>query len=165
MQTSAATLSGNAYGAKDHERLKRLGSTILPLEVGLMILSGGLLFAFAEPLVRLFSRDGSVIRLGTTVLRMVAVSEPFYGVPIVVEGLMQGVGKTTAPFVYNVIGMWAIRILGTWICTQLLGFGLVAAWVCMIGHNLLLFAFFVYHYFSGRWDPFIRKNSPEAYPG
>ena len=165
MQTAAATLSGNAYGAKDHERLKRLGSTILPLEVGLMILSGGLLFAFAEPLVRLFSRDGSVIRLGTTVLRMVAVSEPFYGVPIVVEGLMQGVGKTTAPFVYNVIGMWAIRILGTWICTQLLGFGLVAAWACMIGHNLLLFAFFVYHYFSGRWDPFIRKNSPEAYPG
>ena len=165
MQTAAATLSGNAYGAKDHERLKRLGSTILPLEVGLMILSGGLLFAFAEPLVRLFSRDESVIRLGTTVLRMVAVSEPFYGVPIVVEGLMQGVGKTTAPFVYNVIGMWAIRILGTWICTQMLGFGLVAAWACMIGHNLLLFAFFVYHYFSGRWDPFIRKNSPEAYPG
>ncbi len=154
MQTAAATLSGNAYGAKDHDRLKRLGSTILPLEVGLMILSGGLLFAFAEPLVRLFSRDESVIRLGTTVLRMVAVSEPFYGVPIVVEGLMQGVGKTTAPFFYNVTGMWVIRILGTFICTRLLGLGLVAAWGCMIGHNMLLFVFFVYHYVSGRWDPF-----------
>ena len=160
MQTAAATLSGNAYGAKDHDRLKRLGSTILPLEVGLMILSGGLLFLFAEPLVRLFSREESVIRLGTTVLRMVAVSEPFYGVPIVVEGLMQGVGKTTAPFVYNVIGMWAVRITGTFICTQLMGLGLVAAWGCMIGHNLLLFVFFVYHYFSGRWDPF-HPRSPE----
>ena len=158
MQTAAATLSGNAYGAKDHDRLKRLGSTILPLEVGLMLLSGTLLFVFAEPLVRIFSRDESVVRLGTTVLRMVAVSEPFYGVPIVVEGLMQGVGKTTAPFVYNVIGMWAIRILGTFVCTQLLGLGLVAAWGCMIGHNLLLFGFFVYHYFSGRWDPFVRRT-------
>ena len=159
MQTSAATLSGNAYGAKDHDRLKRLGSTILPLEVGLMIVSGGLLFIFAEPLVRIFSRDENVIRLGTTVLRMVAVSEPFYGVPIVVEGLMQGVGKTTAPFIYNVIGMWTIRILGTFICTKLLGMGLVAAWACMIGHNLLLFVFFVYHYFSGRWDPFVREKA------
>jgi len=158
MQTAAATLSGNAYGAKDHYRLKRLGSTILPLEIGLMIVSGGLLFIFAEPLVRIFSRDENVIRLGTTVLRMVAVSEPFYGVPIVVEGLMQGVGKTTAPFVYNVVGMWAIRILGTFICTRLLGLGLVAAWGCMIGHNLLLFGLFVYHYCSGRWDPFIRKS-------
>ena len=159
MQTAAATLSGNAYGAKDHRKLKRLGSTVLPLEVGLMIVSGGQLFLFAEPLVRLFSRDESVIRLGTTVLRMVAVSEPFYGIPIVVEGLMQGVGKTTAPFVYNVIGMWAVRILGTWICTRFLGLGLVAAWGCMIGHNLLLFVFFIYHYFSGRWDPFADRRA------
>ena len=154
MQTAAATLSGNAYGAQDHDRLKRLGRTVLPLEVCLMVVSGGLLFLFAEPLVRLFSRDESVIRLGVTVLRMVAVSEPFYGVPIVVEGLMQGVGKTTAPFVYNIIGMWAVRIAGTFVCTRLLGMGLVAAWGCMIGHNLLLFVFFVYHYLSGRWDPF-----------
>ena len=159
MQTAAATLSGNAYGAKDHGRLKRLGSTILPLEIGLMVISGGLLFLLAEPLVRLFTRDESVVRLGTTVLRMVAVSEPFYGVPIVVEGLMQGVGKTTAPFFYNVAGMWGIRILGTWICTRLLGLGLVAAWGCMIGHNLLLFGFFAWHYLSGRWDPFPRETA------
>ena len=159
MQTAAATLSGNAYGAKDHGRLRRLGSTILPLEIGLMVISGGLLFLLAEPLVRLFTRDESVVRLGTTVLRMVAVSEPFYGVPIVVEGLMQGVGKTTAPFFYNVAGMWGIRILGTWICTRLLGLGLVAAWGCMIGHNLLLFGFFAWHYLSGRWDPFPKETA------
>ena len=161
MQTSAATLSGNGYGAKDHERLKRLGSTVLPLEIGLMIVSGTLLFIFAEPLIRIFSRDESFVQLGTTVLRMVAVSEPFYGIPIVVEGLMQGVGKTVAPFVYNVIGMWAVRIAGTFVCTQLLGLGLVAAWGCMIGHNLLLCVFFTFHYLSVRWDPFVsEKYSP-----
>ena len=81
-----------------------------------------------------------------------AVSEPFYGVPIVVEGLMQGVGKTTAPFVYNVVGMWGIRIAGTFICTRLLGMGLVSAWACMIGHNLLLFALFLCYYRSGKWN-------------
>ena len=41
MQTAAATLAGNAWGAGDEKRLKRLARTILPLEVGLMILSGG----------------------------------------------------------------------------------------------------------------------------
>ncbi len=158
MQTAAATLSGNAYGAGDRERLRRLGSTVLPLEISLMVISGALLFIFAEPLVRLFSQDESVIRLGSTVLRMVAVSEPFYGVPIVVEGLMQGVGKTVAPFVYNIIGMWTVRILGTFVCTRLMSLGLVGAWGCMIGHNLLLFVFFVWHYASGRWDPFRVRN-------
>ena len=164
MQTAAATLSGNAYGARDRERLKRLGSTVIPLELALMIVSGSLLFLLAEPLVRIFSSDESVVRLGTTVLRMVAVSEPFYGIPIVVEGLMQGVGKTVAPFVYNVVGMWAVRIVGTFVCIHYFGLGLVAAWGCMICHNLLLFALFVRHYLSGRWNPF-HGMPPAESPG
>ncbi|MDO5425025.1 MAG: MATE family efflux transporter [Eubacteriales bacterium] len=153
MQTAAATLSGNALGAKDERRLQNLAHVLLPLEVGLMVLSGGLLFAFAPHLMLLFSRDEEVIRLGSTVLRMVAVSEPFYGVPIVIEGMMQGVGKTVAPFVFNVCGMWGVRIAGTFICTQILGYGLVSAWACMIAHNLLLFVLFSVHYLRGKWKP------------
>lgn len=158
MQTAAATLAGNALGARESKRLRSLGRTIIPLEVVLMVGSGGLLFLFAEPLMRLFSTDPQVIALGTTVLRMVAVSEPFYGVPIVVEGMMQGVGKTVAPLIYNVTGMWAVRILGTFVCTRLLGMGLVSAWACMIGHNMLLFILFSIHYATGRWDPMRAQN-------
>lgn len=153
MQTAAATLSGNACGAKDKERLSGLAKVTIPLVVVLMILSGGLLFLFAPQLMGLFSNDTEVIGLGVTVLRMVAVSEPFYGVPIVVEGIMQGAGKTVTPFIFNVLGMWCVRIVGTFICTQMLGLGLVAAWGCMIGHNVLLFVLFIAHYATGRWKP------------
>lgn len=158
MQAAAATLAGNAYGARDDERLKTLGRTIIPLEISLMVVSGSLLFIFARPLVQIFSRDERVIVLGTTVLRMVAVSEPFYGVPIVVEGMMQGVGKTVAPLCFNVSGMWAVRILGTFLCTQILGYGLVSAWGCMIGHNLLLFFLFGSYYLTDRWKPNLKKD-------
>lgn len=151
MMTAAGTLAGNALGARDEERLDRLAATIIPLEIGLMVVSGSLLFIFAPQLIRIFSKDEQVIRLGVTVLRMVAVSEPFYGVPIVIEGMMQGVGNTTPPLIFNVTGMWLIRILGTFICTRLLGLGLVAAWGCMIGHNLLLFVLFTAQYRSGKW--------------
>ncbi len=153
MQTAAATLAGNAFGAGDEKKLRRLSRSVIPLEVGLMVVSGGLLFLFAPSLMHLFSRDAEVIALGTTVLRMVAVSEPFYGVPIVLEGMMQGVGKTVPPFIYNVTGMWCVRIAGTFICTQLLGYGLIAAWACMIAHNVVLFFLFSIHYLTGKWIP------------
>ena len=153
MQTAAATLAGNAYGAKDGKRMKRLARMFIPIEVGLMILSGGALFLLAEPLVRLFSADEAVIALGTTVLRMVALSEPFYGFSIIVEGMMQGVGRTKLPFIFNVAGMWGVRILGTFICTVFLGMGLVSAWACMIAHNLLLFGLFLVCYVRGVWNP------------
>ena len=146
MQTAAATLSGNAFGAGDQGRIRRLGRSLLVLEVLLMIVSGGLLFLLAEPLVRLFTRDPEVIRLGTTVLKMVAVSEPFYGVPIVVEGMMQGAGQTRLPLLFNVLCMWCVRIVGTFVCTRLLGLGLVSAWACMIAHNLTLFVLFTLAY-------------------
>ena len=153
MQTAAATLAGNAYGARDRKRMKDLASMFIPIEILLMILSGGLLFLFAQPLMGLFSESDAVIDLGTTVLRMVAVSEPFYGFSIIIEGMMQGVGKTKAPFVYNIVGMWAVRIVGTFLCTQLLGFGLISAWACMIAHNLLLFVLFLICYLKGSWNP------------
>ncbi|MCI8970661.1 MAG: MATE family efflux transporter [Oscillibacter sp.] len=153
MQTAAATLTGNAYGAQDQKRMKSLTNMFLPVEVGLMCLTGGLLFASAPQLMGIFSHSQEVISLGATVLRMVAVSEPLYGVSIIVEGIMMGVGRTRAPFLYNITGMWCVRVLGTYLCTQMLGLGLAAAWGCMIAHNLLLFALYLASYLSGRWNP------------
>ena len=159
MQTAAATLAGNAYGARDRQRLKELAEMFIPIEVVLMILSGGALFLSAPALMGLFSESGEVIALGTTVLRMVALSEPCYGFSIIVEGMMQGLGNTRKPFAYNILGMWGIRIVGTFICTTFLGGGLVAAWGCMIAHNLLLFALFLLCYLRGNWNPMEKENN------
>ena len=159
MQAAAATLAGNAYGAGDSDKIHKLGRSFLLIELLLMLASGGLLFAFAPRLMDIFSDDVQVILLGTIVLRMVAVSEPFYGMSIVIEGMMQGMGRTMVPLVCNIFGMWVVRILGTYICVHFFGLGLVAAWACMIGHNLFLFLLFVFYYFSNVWDKGIKKKS------
>lgn len=153
MMTAAATLAGNAYGAKDNQKMNDLASMFIPLEMILMAISGGFLFVLAPSLMSIFSKNPDVINLGVTVLRMVALSEPFFGYSIIVEGFMQGVGKTKDPFIYNIIGMWGVRIFGTFVCTKILNFGLVSAWGCMIGHNLLLFVLFGYCYVKGKWNP------------
>lgn len=158
MQTAAATLAGNAYGAHDKKRMEELAAMFIPLEIALMIVSGSLLFVSAPALIRLFSDKEEIIALGSTVLRMVAVSEPFYGFSIIMEGMMQGVGKTKLPFVFNVLGMWGVRIVGTFICTQLLSFGLISAWACMIAHNLLIFILFLICYIRGSWNPLKERN-------
>ena len=137
--------------------MEDLAAMFIPIEVILMILSGSALFLAAPHLVSLFSTSNEVVSLGTTVLRMVALSEPFYGFSIIIEGMMLGVGKTKQPFIYNIIGMWGIRIVGTFICTQLFSMGLVAAWACMIAHNMLLFVLFLVDYIRGSWNPLYKK--------
>ena len=158
MQAAAATLAGQSLGAGDRDRMRHLARMLIVIETSLMILSGGLLFLLAPSMMQLFSCDALVISLGSTVLRMVAVSEPIYGVSIIIEGMMQGVGNTVTPFICNIIGMWGVRIVGTFICTTLLGYGLVSAWVCMILHNLLLFVLFLIIYLRNRWNPLYRQT-------
>ncbi|MBE6627201.1 MAG: MATE family efflux transporter [Ruminococcaceae bacterium] len=160
MQAAASTLTGNALGAKDGKRMKELARLLVLIEVALMIVSGALLFIFAPQMAGIFSDSPEVISLAATVLQMVAVSEPIFGAAIIIEGLLHGVGKTAAPFIFNIIGMWGIRIVGTFICTQLFSLGLISAWACMIGHNLLLFIMFLAYYLSGKWNPLNNgKNS------
>lgn len=153
MQTAAATLTGNAYGAKDKDMMNRITKMFIVIEVCLMTLSGAALFFAAEPLVNIFSNSDEVILLGTRVLKMVALSEPLYGVALITEGFLMGVGRTKTPFIYNIIGMWGVRILGTFIFTQILGYGLVAAWACMIAHNVLLCCLYFISYIKGSWNP------------
>ena len=153
MQMAAATLAGNALGAGEHKKINHLAGMLLTLEVVMMVVSGGLLFLFAPNMMGLFSADAAVIALGAVVLRMVAVSEPFYGVSIILEGMMQGMGQTMLPFVIGVTGMWGVRIVGTFLCTQIFGMGLISAWACMIAHNLLIFVLLTACYRTGRWKP------------
>ena len=74
MQTAAATLIGNALGARDERLMRRLARMLVGIEMVLMVVSGGLLFIFAPGMMSLFTIDAAVIALGATVLRMVAAT-------------------------------------------------------------------------------------------
>jgi len=157
MQAAASTLSGNTYGAGDLKRMRSVTRTLLILEVSIMCLSGALLFIFAEKLMWLFTISAETVALGTTVLRMVAVSEPIYGVAIILEGIFQGVGDTKGPFAINVLGMWGFRILGSFVLLRFFGLGLEGAWACMIAHNTFLGIMFTIRYKKGTWNPLLRS--------
>ena len=122
-----------------------------------MALSGGTLLLSARALMGVFTRDAAVIELGAKVLRMVAVTEPVYGLAVILEGIFQGVGDTKSAFCFNLLGMWGVRILGTFIAIRFFGGGLTAAWGCMIAHNLLLGALLLTRFLHGRWNPLNRE--------
>ena len=155
IQTAAATLSGNASGMKDREYMKSITRTLLILEPTLMAVSGAVLFILAPRMMALFTPDAEVISLGTKVLRMVAVTEPLYGIAVLLEGIFMGVGDTMYAFCCNIVGMWGVRVLGTAILVRGFGYGLTAAWGAMIAHNILLCILFALRYRRQRWNPLV----------
>lgn len=151
MQAAAATLSGHSAGAKDEKKLMQYSSTITMIAVLLMGALSILLFLFPSVVMGIFSRDQEVIGLGAQVLRIVAVSEPFFAVVIIMEGIFNGVGDTKVPFVFSLFSMWGVRILFTYLCVTVFHLGLAAVWLCMVGDNMTRFVCMVIRYGKGSW--------------
>lgn len=151
MQAAAATLAGFSAGEKNEKKLMQYSSTIMAIACCLMTVLSLLLFLFPAALMGLFTRDAQVIAQGASALRIVAVSEPFFAVLIIIEGVFNGVGDTRAPFLFALCTMWGIRITATWFCVHVFHLGLNAVWFCMIADNIARFLCMLFRYRSGRW--------------
>lgn len=136
LRVATASLVGNAIGEGNQEKQSVTEVESIFLTVGLMVLSGILLFFIAEPLMRLFTSSSEVAALGAEMLRLVALTEPFFGLMVVIEGIFYGQGKTRGVFLIETVSMWGIRIVFTWLVINLWHLSLREVWYCMIADNL-----------------------------
>ncbi len=135
-RTATSSLIGNALGEKDERKIDIIQKISIAITVSAMLISGVFLYIIARPLMSIFTESEPVIELGVMALRLVAFTEPFYGLMVVMEGIFYGEGKTHEVFVVETLSMWGIRILSTFICVSLLNLGLREVWYCMIADNI-----------------------------
>lgn len=136
LRAATSTLVGNALGEGDIKKLKTTEKMSIIITMVIMVVNGGLLFLFAYPYMTLFTSSGAVVDIGSQMLRIVSVSEPFFGLIIVLEGVSYGLGRTKHVFGCEAVSMWVVRIVSTFICVKILGLSLTAVWLCMIADNV-----------------------------
>src|SRR5699024_9142522 len=98
LRTATSALIGTARGEKDDEKIAAVGKLSVLLTLGIMCVSGVILYIGAYPLMSLFTPSTAVVELGGEMLRIVALSEPFFGLMIVLEGIFYGLGRTRNAF-------------------------------------------------------------------
>ena len=135
LRSATSTLIGISVGEDDHDKFKVIERQSVLLTVAMMAVTGLMLFLLAEPMMRIFTPDEEVIRQGARILKLIAVSEPLYGLMIVSEGIYYGLGQTKITFVVATIGSWGIRILSTVICVHVIHTTLFEVWICMFADN------------------------------
>lgn len=152
LRVATSSLVGNAIGEGDKKKQSTTEGLSIVLTVALMVLSGLLLFLIAEPLMRLFTSSSAVASLGAEMLRLVALTEPFFGLMVVIEGIFYGQGKTKGIFLIETFSMWGVRILLTYVVVHIWHLSLREVWYCMIADNLVkaLSLLFLYLYSKRR---------------
>lgn len=135
-RSATSTMIGISIGERNKNKFRSVQKNSIVITVVMMILSGTVLYFVAFPLMDVFTSSENVAVLGAKMLRLVAFSEPFFGLMIVLEGIYYGLGKTKYVFASESISMWCIRIAFTFLCVKIWELDLTAVWYCMIADNL-----------------------------
>lgn len=147
--SAATTLVGQSMGArrKDLARGFARASTWL----GMAIMGGiAVLLFFLAPFMFMMLTPVPEIRdLGTSVLRIVMIAEPFFGASIVAAGALRGAGDTVGPSLLNLISMWGVRItLATILAPRM---GLHGVWLAMTIELTVRGILFLHRMLKEKW--------------
>jgi putative MATE family efflux protein len=128
MGTAAATLMGQALGAKKLRRAHLSHLEALRLAVIVMASMGVLFLAVPGYLIGVFTNDPQVIELGSVFLRLVAFAQVPLAISFVYAGSLRGTGDTFYVFIVTLLAMWGIRVALSWVAADLLHLSLYAVW-------------------------------------
>lgn len=123
MANAAATMVGQALGAKDPERAEK---AVWKAGFYNMIFLGivGLLFIFFAPqIIWFYTDDPNVAQYGVDCLRIVAYGFLFYAYGMVLGQSFNGAGDTWTPTIINLFVFWLWEIPLAYVLAVVLGWG------------------------------------------
>ncbi len=148
---AATTLVAQSLGAQKRDMALDFAHRCLRWGIMLMTGTGILMYLFSMQLMSFFTNDIAVIELGSRVLRIEAFAQPFFATSIVIGGILRGAGDTKWPFFNSLIGMWIVRLLPASVLILGFGFGLEAAWICMVADLVVRGMLNYFRYKRGPW--------------
>ncbi|KAA0889768.1 MATE family efflux transporter [Oryzomonas rubra] len=128
MGIAAATLMGQALGARKLRRARISHNEALRLAVVVMTLMALVFFCAPHYLIGLFTHDGDVIAKGSVFLRLVAFAQVPLALSFVYAGSLRGAGDTFYVFIVTLVAMWGIRVALSWVAAEWLHLSLYAVW-------------------------------------
>jgi putative MATE family efflux protein len=129
---ASTTLTGQCLGAGRLDQARRTSDYATLASVVWMSIAGAILFLFARQIMLLFTPDTQIDAIGAAALRVVALSQPFFGISNAFAGSLRGGGDTRFPMIAAVIGMWFVRLPVGWFVGIVLGFGLPGVYVSSV---------------------------------
>lgn len=147
---AASALVGQALGAKNPEEANAATYEALKQTSLMMVILGGLMALFPQPLLAFFVHDAEVIAAGIIPLQIAGAFQIAMGANFVLSGALRGAGDTRWPLYTKVISTWGLRLPITFI-VLMSGGGLVGVWIAM-GVDFCSQAILAYVRFrQGKW--------------
>ena len=114
-------MAAQNIGNGNWQRVARITRVGIGFNLGVMLAITGILFVFAEPLVRLFIQEPHSVAFGSSYLKIIALFYPFIGLNFILNGVVRGSGAMLQVLLLNIVSLWLLRVPLTYAATSLFG--------------------------------------------
>ena len=114
LNTAVISIAGQNFGALRYNRIKDVYFTAIFVGTAIMVLSGIIIFIFAEIIISIFSSDFEVVKFGTTYLQIAAFIGPIYPIFFISHALFTALKKTYIIFYSNLFRMVILPLTIVW---------------------------------------------------
>jgi MATE family multidrug resistance protein len=128
ISSAAAVAVGQAIGRGDLRDARRCGFIAIALACAFMTCSALAFILIPGPILRVYTNDPGILRIGTGLLALAALFQLFDGTQTVATGALRGTGNTRTPMLVNLGGYWLFGLpIGYVLCFHY-GFGVYGLW-------------------------------------
>jgi len=148
--TAASTLVGQNLGAQKPERSAQAAWQSAGFAVMVTGFVGAMFLIFPRQIASFFISDPEVIAIGIGYLKIVALSQMFMALEIVLEGAFAGAGNTVPPMMVSIAGSLA-RIPLAYLLAVYWGMGINGVWWSITATSIVKGIVLTYWFSRGRW--------------
>ena len=151
MSNAASTLVGQNLGAGQPERAEKSVWRTAMYNMLFLASVGAIFICFAEPIVRVFTSEASVVPIAVECLRFLSYGYISYAYGMVVTAAFNGAGDTVTPTIINMFGFWLCEIPLAWWLAFPAGMQVRGVFTAIPIAELLITATGLTVFLRGRW--------------
>jgi MATE family multidrug resistance protein len=149
---AVTALVGRYIGRKQFEVAIHRANLGFKVAAVYMLVCGVLMVAFRYPLMRVFTSDAEVARLGATLMIFAGFYQLFDAMYLVYNGALRGAGDTFVPAVVTATLCWGVTVLGGYlIARHVPSLGVAGPWIACTVYGLILGLFTSARFRRGAW--------------
>ena len=148
---AASTLVGKSLGQERIDRAETYIKETNRLALISSVFFGILFFFFGSQFVGLYTEDLSVIQMSGNIMKVIAIIQPFQASAFAVSGGLRGAGDTISTLIVTMIGVIVIRLSIAYILINIVGLGLIGAWIAMLSDQIIRWIGITLRYRTGKW--------------
>lgn len=151
LSTAIAIMVGQSLGRKDIHGCDNIIKEGLKLAVFNMILFAIPYFIFPEAIMKIFSREYEVVKVGAEYLRIVYLGVIFVIFPTIYGGVFQGAGDTFPPMISSLIANVVLKLPIAYILAKSLNMGTNGVWIAVALSVVIEAVIIVFYFRKGKW--------------